>query len=179
MALIPAVVDAVGRGPSVAAGGIADGRGLAAALALGAAGVWMGTRFLVADEATIHPDYQQRLLAAIETDTAHLENLFDVGWPNAAHRVIRNSTVANWEEAGRPPSGMRPGEGEVIATSPSRGDIVRYRSFVPVADVRGDVEALSLWAGQSVGTVRTRSSAAEIVGDVVSEAHAILRRLAA
>ena len=179
MALIPAVVDAVGRVPVVAAGGIADGRGMAAALALGAAGVWMGTRFLVAEEAAIHPDYQQRVLAAIETDTTYLENLFDVGWPNAPHRVIRNSTVANWEAAGRPASGMRPGEGEVIATSPSRGDIVRYRSFVPVADVRGDVEALSLWAGQSIGLVRTRRPAAAIVREIVDDAHAILRRLAA
>src|SRR3954468_8436275 len=69
MPLIPAVVDAVGPVPVVAAGGIADGRGLAAALALGAAGVWIGTRFLASHEATIHPRYLERLLAASENDT--------------------------------------------------------------------------------------------------------------
>jgi NAD(P)H-dependent flavin oxidoreductase YrpB (nitropropane dioxygenase family) len=55
--------------PVVAAGGIADGRGLAAALALGAAGAWLGTRFLAATEAAIHPDYRRRIVAAGENDT--------------------------------------------------------------------------------------------------------------
>ena len=67
--LIPAVVDVVGTTPVVAAGGIADGRGLAAMLALGAAGAWIGTRFLASQEATIHPRYRERLLSATEDDT--------------------------------------------------------------------------------------------------------------
>src|SRR5580692_1098806 len=75
--LIPAVVDAVGDTPVIAAGGIADGRGMAAALALGAAGVWVGTRFLASEEVSIHPEYQRRILAASETDTGYFENLFD------------------------------------------------------------------------------------------------------
>ena len=62
--LVPAVVDAVGDTPVIAAGGIADGRGMAAALALGAAGVWVGTRFLASEEVSIHPEYQRRILAA-------------------------------------------------------------------------------------------------------------------
>ena len=57
MALIPAVVDVVGEMPVIAAGGIADGRGLAAALTLGASGVWIGTRFLASEEVAIHPEY--------------------------------------------------------------------------------------------------------------------------
>ena len=69
MALVPAVVDAVGDIPVVAAGGVADGRGLAAALALGASGAWIGTRFLASDEVVVHPEYQRRLLAATENDT--------------------------------------------------------------------------------------------------------------
>ena len=72
MPLIPAVVDAVGEMPVIAAGGIADGRGLAAALTLGASGVWIGTRFLASEEVAIHPEYQQRLLAATENDTTYL-----------------------------------------------------------------------------------------------------------
>jgi len=78
--LIPAVVDVVSTTPVVAAGGIADGRGLAAVLALGAAGAWIGTRFLASQEATIHPRYRERLLSATEDDTVFLEELFDVGW---------------------------------------------------------------------------------------------------
>jgi nitronate monooxygenase len=84
--LVPAIIDAVGDTPVIAAGGIADGRGMAAALALGAAGVWVGTRFLAAQEVSIHPEYQRRILAASENDTVYCENLFDGGWANAPHR---------------------------------------------------------------------------------------------
>ncbi len=134
MPLIPAVVDAVSPVPVVAVGGIADGRGLAAALTLGAAGAWIGTRFLASGEAAIHPRYRERLLRASETDTIYLENLFDVRWPNAPQRVLRNKTVEAWEAARRPPTGMRPGQGEVIGTSRSVGPIVRYQSYTPGAE---------------------------------------------
>jgi NAD(P)H-dependent flavin oxidoreductase YrpB (nitropropane dioxygenase family) len=178
MPLIPAVVDAVGPVPVIAAGGIADGRGLAAAMALGASGAWIGTRFLASDEVAIHPHYRERLLRATEDDTAYLEELFDIGWPKAPHRVLRNSTVAEWEAAGRPATGKRPGEGEVVATSKSRGPIVRYRSYTPAADADGNIDALSLWAGQSVGLVHKIQPAAEIVLEIDREARMILRRLA-
>ncbi len=178
MPLVPAVVDAVSPVPVVAAGGIADGRGLAAALALGAAGVWIGTRFLASHEATIHARYRERILQAGENDTVYLENLFDVRWPNAPHRTLRNQTVDIWEAAGRPPSGKRPGEGEVIATSRSAGPIVRYQSCTPGRDVEGDIDALSLWAGQSVGLVSKVQPAADIVREIADEARSILQRLA-
>lgn len=177
MPLIPAVVDAVGSVPVVAAGGIADGRGFAAALALGASGAWIGTRFLASTEVAIHPHYRERLLGATEDDTVYLEELFDIGWPRAPHRVLRNSTVAAWESAGRPTTGTRPGEGEVVATSKSRGPIVRYRSYTPGADAEGDIDALSLWAGQSVALIHKVQPAAEIVREIVSEAQTILLRL--
>jgi nitronate monooxygenase len=175
--LVPAVVDAVSPTPVVAAGGIADGRGLAAVLALGASGAWIGTRFLASEEAAIHPWYRKRLLRATENDTVFFEELFDVRWPKAPHRVLRNKTVEAWEAAGRPPSGQRPGEGEVIATSPTSGEIVRYQSYTPGADAEGDIEALSLWAGQSVGLVSRLQPAGEIVREIAAEAQAILRRL--
>jgi NAD(P)H-dependent flavin oxidoreductase YrpB (nitropropane dioxygenase family) len=177
MPLIPAVVDAVSPIPVVAAGGIADGRGLAAALALGAAGAWIGTRFLASHEAAIHARYRERLLEANESDTVYLENLFDVGWPNAPHRTLRNQTVDVWEAAGRPSSGKRPGQGEVIATSRSIGPIVRYQSYTPGADAEGDIEAMSLWAGQSVGLVSRLQPARDIVHEIVDEARLILRQL--
>lgn len=178
MALVPAVVDAVAPVPVVAAGGIADGRGLAAALALGASGVWIGTRFLASTEATIHPHYRERLLKASEGDTVYLENLFDIGWPDAPHRVLRNKIVTDWEAAGRPDTGKRPGEGEVVGSSKSFGQIVRYRSAAPAADFEGDIDAVSLWAGQSVGLVKKLLPAAEIVNEIHAEARAILQRLA-
>jgi NAD(P)H-dependent flavin oxidoreductase YrpB (nitropropane dioxygenase family) len=177
MPLIPVVVDAVSPVPVVAAGGIADGRGVAAALALGAAGAWIGTRFLASQEATIHTRYRERLFQAKETDTVYLENLFDVRWSNAPHRTLRNRTVDAWEAAGRPPSGKRPGEGDVIATSRSAGPIVRYQSYTPGADADGDIDALSLWAGQSVGLVSKPQPAGEIVREISDEADSILRRL--
>jgi NAD(P)H-dependent flavin oxidoreductase YrpB (nitropropane dioxygenase family) len=176
--LIPAVVDAVSPVPVVAAGGIADGRGLAAALALGAAGAWIGTRFLASKEAAIHPRYRELLLQASETDTVFLEELFDVNWPKAPHRVLRNKTVDSWEAAGRPPSGRRPGEGEMIAESPASGPIVRYQSATPGPDTKGDIDAMSLWAGQSVGLVSKLQPAGDIVRDIANEAEAIIRRLA-
>jgi len=176
--LVPTVVDAVRPTPVVAAGGIADGRGLAAVLALGAAGAWIGTRFLASHEAVIHRRYQELLLRARETDTIYLDNLFDVRWPNAPHRTLRNITVEAWEAAGRPASGQRPGEGEVIATSRSSGPIVRYQSYTPGPDVEGDIDALSLWAGQSVGLVSKLQPAGEIVREIAEEARLILRQLA-
>jgi NAD(P)H-dependent flavin oxidoreductase YrpB (nitropropane dioxygenase family) len=178
MPLVPAVVDAVRPTPVVAAGGIADGRGLAAVLALGAAGAWIGTRFLASHEAAIHRRYQEFLLRASETDTIYLDNLFDVRWPNAPHRTLRNETVEAWEAAGRPESGRRPGEGEVIATSRSSGPIVRYQSYTPGPDAEGDIDALSLWAGQSVGLVSKLQPAREIVREIAEEARLILRQLA-
>ena len=178
MPLVPAVVDAISPVPVVAAGGVADGRGLAAVLSLGAAGAWIGTRFLASHEATIHPRYRECLLRATENDTVYLDNLFDVRWPNAPHRTLRNRTVEVWEAAGRPPSGSRPGEGEVIATSRSSGPIVRYQSYTPGVDADGDIDALSLWAGQSVGLVSKTQSAGDIVREIADEAQLILKRLA-
>jgi nitronate monooxygenase len=176
--LVPAVIDAISPTPVVAAGGIADGRGLAAVLALGASGAWIGTRFLASEEAAIHPLYRERLLRARVEDTVFLEELFDVGWPKAPHRVLRNKTVVAWESAGRPPSGQRPGEGEVVATSRTSGEIRRYQSYTPGIDAEGDIEALSLWAGQSVGLVSTVKSAGEIVREIVADAEETLQRLA-
>lgn len=179
MALLPAVVDIAAPVPVVAAGGIADGRGMAAALALGASGVWIGTRFLASSEVNLHPHYRQRLLQASTDDTVYVENLYDIGWPYAPHRLLRNSVVNEWEKAGRPGSGKRPGEGEIVAHSKALGAVVRYRPLMPTADVEGDVDALSLWAGQGVGLVKKVMPAAEILHEIHAEAGSILRRLAA
>ena len=177
LALVPAVVDAVPGTPVIAAGGIADGRGLAAVLALGAGAAWMGTRFVASAEAPVHPDWLRRVLAARETDTFY-GTLFDVGWPNAPHRVLRNATVDAWLEAGSPPSGSRPGEGEVLARRPDGTEMVRYSSVSARATAEGRIDELSLWAGQSAGLIGEVLPAAEIVRRTVAEAEAALAGLA-
>ncbi|WP_266076517.1 NAD(P)H-dependent flavin oxidoreductase [Haladaptatus caseinilyticus] len=93
MPLVPRIADAVSDTPVIAAGGIADGRGIAAALSLGADGAWIGTRFLATEEAHVHRRYRRRVLEANETETTY-STLFDEGWPDVPHRVIENSTVA-------------------------------------------------------------------------------------
>jgi NAD(P)H-dependent flavin oxidoreductase YrpB (nitropropane dioxygenase family) len=175
LALVPRVVDAVDPIPVVAAGGIADGRGLAAVLALGAAGAWIGTRFLAARESSIHDDYRQRVLEAAEGDTWY-GDLFDGGWPDAPHRVLRNSTVEAWEAAGRPAPGARPGEEDDIAARPDGSPIKRYASATPHFSTTGDIEALPNWAGQGVGLVTRTQPAAEIVAELVADAERILAK---
>jgi nitronate monooxygenase len=166
--LVPAVVDAVAPVPVIAAGGIGDARGVAAVLALGAQAAWLGTRFLLAEEMPVHEEYRRRLIAASETDAEWYPNLYEVGWPNSPHRAIYNSTAQRWEDAGRPAPGSRPGEGEVIAHFPSGEPIVRYAPAPPLVGTTGEIEALSLWAGQSVGLAKRTQPAAEIVAELVS-----------
>jgi Nitronate monooxygenase len=103
VALVPRVVDAVMPVPVVASSEIADGRGLVAALALGAGADALGTRFLATDEANAHPLYKARVLAASEEDTVRTI-LFGRGWPYAPHRTLRTAFVEEWlgrEERGQ------------------------------------------------------------------------------
>jgi NAD(P)H-dependent flavin oxidoreductase YrpB (nitropropane dioxygenase family) len=166
--LVPAVVDAVAPVPVIAAGGIGDARGVAAVLALGAQAAWLGTRFLLATEMPIHEDYRRALIAAAETDPQLYPNLYEVGWPDSPHRALRNSTATAWEAAGRPPLARRPGAGDVIAHFASGEAIVRYEPAPPMAGTTGEIEALSMWAGQGVALARKSQSAADIVAELTS-----------
>jgi nitronate monooxygenase len=166
--LVPAVVDAVAPVPVIAAGGIGDARGVAAVLALGAQAAWLGTRFLLAEEMPIHQDYQRRLIAAAETDPQLYPNLYEVGWPDSPHRALANSTATAWQAAGRPPLAQRPGYGDVIAHFASGEAIVRYEPAPPMDGTTGDIEALSMWAGQGVALARQRQPAADIVAELTS-----------
>jgi nitronate monooxygenase len=143
--------------PVFAAGGIGDPASARAALAAGAVAVVMGTRFVASDESDAHPRYKARLLEAEARDTA-LTELFDVGWPASPHRVLRNSTYKRWEAAGSPRSGERPDEGEEVASG-----IPRYAANLPLASMEGDVEAMAMYAGQSVGAITEVEPAAAIV----------------
>ncbi|HEY7259828.1 MAG TPA: nitronate monooxygenase [Gaiellales bacterium] len=153
--------------PVLAAGGIADARGVKAAMAAGAVGAMIGTRFVATPEADVHPDWAARLVGATAADTV-LTGLFDGGWPGAAHRVLRNSTYRAWDAAGRPPAGSRPGEGEVVAR---HGDveIERYAADEPRRSTTGDLEAMCLYAGQGVGLVTAIEPAADVVSRIAAE----------
>jgi nitronate monooxygenase len=177
LALVPAVVDAVSPVPVIAAGGIADGRGLAAALVLGAQAGWVGSAFLLAQEAATEPGYQSRLLDANADDTTH-GMIFDGGWPDAPHRVLRNSTVQTWEAAGRPSRGSRPAEDEVVGHTPGGNPIHRYDDLAPYRGVQGETEAMALYAGQGVGLLRKMQPAVSIIDDLVTGAAAALSRCA-
>lgn len=177
---LPAVVEAVKPVPVIASGGIANGRGIAAALTLGAQAVSLGTRFVASEEAYIPREYKERVVKASAEDTVYAANLFDIGWPDAPHRVLRNRTVATWEAAGRPPSGNRPGEGETVGTTVrggARRAIPRYSAAMLTPDFDGSVDDMPLWAGISCELVHDIKPAGEIVRDLVRETEAAIREL--
>ncbi len=177
MALIPEMVDAVAPLPVLAAGGIGDGRGLAAALCLGASGVWLGTRFLLAAEADAHPDYQRWLTGASASDTIHT-TLFRGGWPpNTPVRTLPNKTLQLWQDAGRPEPGRGPGENDVIGHTGKGVPIIRYHDDFPGALTTGDLESMVLYAGEGVGVMGEVLPAAEIVRTMTDQAESVLRRL--
>jgi NAD(P)H-dependent flavin oxidoreductase YrpB (nitropropane dioxygenase family) len=170
------VRDAIGDLPMLAAGGISDGRGLAAALALGADGAVFGTRFLASRESSAHREYKQAVLDAHASDTVHTK-LFDIGWPDAAHRVIRTPLVEAWERAGSPASGNRAGEGETIARLRLGGieaPLQRYSVNPPSDSVQGDISGLPFYAGQSVSMISKIVPAAEIVRQIAAEARDVI-----
>ncbi|HJT81056.1 MAG TPA: nitronate monooxygenase [Chthoniobacterales bacterium] len=177
LALVPRVVDAVARTPVAAAGGIADGRGLAAVLALGAQAAVIGTRFLASEESRAHPFYKKRLLSANEDDTIRTV-LFGFGWPNAPHRTLRTKFVEQW--LGREAQGQesRPDEpviGETVIAG-QRMPLLRFMGFPPNCDATGDIESMDLLAGQGVGLIRDIRPAGDIVRDIVAEADEILSK---
>jgi nitronate monooxygenase/enoyl-[acyl-carrier protein] reductase II len=179
--LVPAVVEAVQPVPVIAAGGIANGRGIVAAFSLGAQGVSLGTRFLCSEEARAVLAYKERVVQGRAEDTVHTF-LFDVGWPDAAHRVLRNKAVEEWEAAGRPAPGGRPGEGELIGTMPladTTVEVRRYAVFPPMPGFTGDIEYAALYAGESCSLVNDIKPAGQIVHDLVREAEEAVRTLTA
>jgi len=174
--LLPRVVDAVAPIPVIAAGGIADARGLVAALALGAQGAVFGTRFLVAAEARTHPVYQQKLLAADEGDTVRT-TLFGYTWPDAPHRTLRTPFVEQWLGEEKRGNQGRPDEPVLGSTSVGgqRIDVRRFMGYTPHRETSGDIESMALYAGQGVGLVNRIQPAGEIVHQLVVETEYLIR----
>lgn len=157
MTLVPQVCDAVDV-PVIAAGGIADGRGVAAAFMLGAAGVQVGTRFLVANECTIHRNYKEKILAAKDIDTATAGKR--LGHPV---RAMRNAFMREFIRR-EYDSSVTNEELEAYGTGALR-----------LAAREGDVVNGSVMAGQSSGLVKKEQPAAEIIREMMDEAEALLK----
>ncbi|HHE48052.1 MAG TPA: enoyl-[acyl-carrier-protein] reductase FabK, partial [Candidatus Acetothermia bacterium] len=157
MALVPQVVDTV-RVPVVAAGGIADGRGMAAALALGAEGVQLGTRFLASVEAPVHEKYKQAVLKA--SDRATIVTGRTLGRPVRCLLNKLTRTLAKYEAEGHPPE-----EFESLAVGGLRRAVYE-----------GDLEGGSLMAGQVAGLIHEIKPVAEIIEEMVRTAAEILSR---
>ncbi len=164
---VPAVVDAVGAVPVLAAGGIGDGRGLAAALMLGAEGVWIGTRFLATVECGVSDAYKERVREADGSDTV-LTDLFDIAigasWPEGVSgRAIRNEFSRRW--AGR--------EAELRTWAAEHRD--EYRR----PDPNVETAEKAIWAGEAASFVTATETAGDVVRDLVAGATAVLRRRSA
>lgn len=166
MALVPQIVDAVGdQVPVVAAGGIFDGRGLAAALTLGAAGVWIGTRFIATPEARAVPGYKDRLIAGSEDGT-----MITRAYTGKTCRVVRTSYAEEFELSGVRPE---PFPGQVIRSMTDGVNHLGGDEATP--DV--DPEREFMPAGQAMGAIDALVPAGDLVRSIVAEAEAILARL--
>ena len=157
MVLIPAVVDAVAPTPVVAAGGIADGRGLAAALALGAVGVWMGTRFIATHEAHGHDNYKRKIVAMDEEGT-----VVHRGATGKPCRAIRNDFTREWEK--------RTAE---ILPFPLQAQRVGFPAAIRARE-EGDIENGHAACGQSAGLISEIISARDLIERMITQAETAL-----
>jgi len=160
--LVPMMVKAVAPLPVLSAGGIADGRGLAAALALGAEGVLLGTRFMATPEAPIHANFKQAIVMSDGHDTV-LTEIPDLAgqrvWPGAMSRAQRNKFIERW--AGREWA-LRQNAGEV-------------GKQVAAARAAGDIDNASLSFGQDAGLIDSVKSVKEVVQEIVADAESIIK----
>ncbi len=158
MCLTPQIVDTV-KIPVIAAGGIGDGRGIAAAISLGAQGVQVGTRFLLAEECGVHQNYKNKVKKASDTDTA-------VTGRKTGHpvRVLKNKLVTQFKE-------LEKSNGTVEEMEQlGRGRLYK-------AAVEGDVDYGSVMSGQIAGLVNKEQSCEEIIIEMFEEAEKIIRNL--
>lgn len=158
MTLVPQVVDAVDI-PVIAAGGIGDGRGVLASMVLGAEGVQVGTRFLVADECTVHENYKEKIIKANDIDTM-------VTGRSTGHpvRVLKNKLARKFKELEK-----------------NNGDLNQYNELgkgaLPKAAKDGDVDFGSVMAGQIAGLVNKKQSCKDIIEEMFKETEKVLNNI--
>jgi enoyl-[acyl-carrier protein] reductase II len=158
LALVPQVVDAV-KIPVIAAGGIADGRGLIAAFALGAVGVQIGTRFVCCDECTVHNNYKMAIIKAKDRDA--IATGYSTGHPV---RCIRNKLTREFEK--------------LETSGASKEDIERLGAGkLRAAVVDGDVEYGSVMAGQISGMINDIVPCSEIINEIIGEARNVIKNI--
>ena len=171
--LLPAVVDAVAPTPVLAAGGIVDGRGLAAALMLGATGAWCGTRFLACEEADASAEYQSTVLRA-EPDSTVITDLFGPEWPGQTCRVYENRVVREYPNAAAANGVEGPSIGMLPLAPGDTYAMPKFSAVLPTRATTGDIEEMALTMGESAGRVDSIETAASIVRSMTTEARACL-----
>ena len=160
--LVPMMVKAVAPLPVLSAGGIADGRGLAAALALGAEGALLGTRFMATPEAPIHANYKQAIIKTDGHDTV-LTEIPDLAtqrvWPGAMSRAQRNKFIERWA-------------GREWALRQNAGEVGKQAAAARAA---GDVDNASLSFGQDAGLIESIKSVREVIDEIVADAEKVIK----
>lgn len=174
--LVPKVIEVAGRRIVLSSGGIADGRGLAAALSEGAEGAWVGTRFAASLESFAHDEYKKRVVAATANDTV-VTTMFGPEWPGPKARALRNRVVNEW--AGREDEiPTPPPPPPIIGTTLFAGApyaMPKFSTILPTRDTAGDFEEMWFTAGSvSSGIVKGIKPAAQIVTDMVAEARSLM-----
>ena len=175
--LVPLVAQAVSPRMVLAAGGIADGRGLADALTEGAEGAWVGTRFAASTESYAHDQYKQRVVAAKHAGDAVVTTMFGPEWPGAPLRVLRDRVVNQWagHEAQIP---VPPPPPAVIGNTLFGGGpyvMPKFSVILPTRDTTGDFEEMAWTAGiVSAAKIHGVKSAAQIIEDMVDQARDLL-----
>ncbi|XWS39747.1 hypothetical protein CRYUN_Cryun18bG0080800 [Craigia yunnanensis] len=176
ISLLPRVVDLVGDHdiPVIAAGGIVDARGYVAALALGAKGICMGTRFLATHESFAHPTYKRKL---IEHDKTEYTDVFGrARWPGAPHRVLQTPFFCDWKSLPvQENESKQPIIGRSIIHRVEK-EIRRFAGTVPNPTTTGDIESMVMYAGQSVGLIKEILPAGEVVKRLVERAQLLIQQ---
>jgi enoyl-[acyl-carrier protein] reductase II len=180
MVNVPAIVDAVGDAALVlAAGGITDGRQVAAALCLGADGVWVGTRLVASREARVHPEHHRRMIESSGQDTVR-SAIFGPEWPAFnPMRLQRNRVVAEWTDRLAEVPTERDGL-EEVGTTVFLGKPTVMRKFnvlLPVPETTADWEEMPWLMGQGVGLINSIEPAGDIVRRMMNDAAGVLAAL--
>jgi enoyl-[acyl-carrier protein] reductase II len=180
--LVPLIAEAVAPAIVLAAGGIADGQGLAAALTEGADGAWVGTRFAASVESYAHDQYKQRVIAAKDADDGVITTMFGPEWPGVPLAVLRDRVVNQWagheNQIPNPPPPPAVIGNTIFAGAPYA--MPKFSVILPTRDTTGDFEEMAWTAGlTSCARIDEIKTAEEIVEDMVAEARDILQDAAA